>query len=131
MRLAAMGTMAILVTGSGCTVVAVEDQAFSTRVGTFNADQWLTGGCTVSNYGTFGDAESDALAEPADTSHTPLSTLAMLLTPNTIDNPVKFIAHGSDGELTNTAALDSVGEGPAGRSGDVDPVLRQRPYWRW
>ncbi len=65
--------------------------------------------CYVTNYGTFGGAESDAISA-LEAGTTPLATVAMIYTPPiTSPNAVTFMVYGATGKLSPQAQLDTVG----------------------
>ena len=65
--------------------------------------------CYVTNYGTFGGAEADAISA-LEAGTTPLATVAMVYTPPiTSPNAVAFMVYGATGKLAPQAQLDTVG----------------------
>nr|HEX4313464.1 hypothetical protein [Kofleriaceae bacterium] len=76
------------------------------------ATQQLAGGvaCYVSNYGTFGGSQDDALAK-LEAAGTPLATVAMVYAPPiTSPNSVQFMVYTPAGALATHAQLDTVGD---------------------
>jgi hypothetical protein len=74
-----------------------------------------TGGvaCAVSNYGTFGGPERDALDAAIDRKAS-FATVAMVYQPPLdAPNSVQFMVYGGSGALVNEAQLDTVGDNRA------------------
>jgi hypothetical protein len=69
--------------------------------------------CAVSNYGTFGGVQRDALDAAVDGKGA-FATVTMVYTPPlTAPNSVQFMVYGPGGALANEAQLDSVGDNRA------------------